>query len=323
LSKELITGLLRNKLGFNGLIITDASQMVGFTSAMKREDAVPTTIASGCDMFLFTKNLEEDFQYMTAGYYNGLISDERLNDAVTRILATKAALGLHTKQTAGTLVPGKEAISVLRNEKHLQWSKECADKGITLVKNKGNLLPVSSSKYKRVYLNVLEPDDSMTTPLRVKLKTMLEAEGFEVFVRNRDLDVDIQAFLAGKPDERAMQVMQEIGAKASDFAGKYDLAIYVASFATASNNTTVRINWKGLSGMGDDAPWFASEFPIVFISLANPYHLLDVPMVQAYVNAYTGNEFVLESLIDKPVGRSEYKGKSPVDAFCGRKDLNY
>jgi beta-N-acetylhexosaminidase len=75
--------------------------------------------------------------------------------------------------------------------------------------------------------------------------------------------------------------------------------------------------------MGDDSPWFASEIPTVFISQANPYHLLDVPMVHTYVNVYTNNEFVLESLMHKIMGRSEFKGKSPVDAFCGREDTRY
>ncbi|WP_078549581.1 glycoside hydrolase family 3 protein [Litchfieldia alkalitelluris] len=323
LSKELVTGLLREKLGFNGLAITDASQMVGYTTGMKREDAVPTAIAVGCDMLLFTKNMEEDIEFMFKGYHKGLITDERLNEAVTRILATKAALNLHEKQAANTLVPSEEALSILKNEKHIQWAKECADKGITLVKNLENLLPLNNEKYKKVYLNVLEENDRIDSPLRIKLKSMLEGEGFDVDVRNRDFNIDMEGFMAGKPDARTIEVMQEIGAKVSDFTGKYDLAIYVANFETASNNTVIRINWKGLGGMGDDAPWFTAEVPTVFISLANPYHLLDVPMVHSYVNAYTNNEYVLENLFDKLMGRSEFKGKSPVDAFCGRVDARY
>ncbi|HHV08878.1 MAG TPA: glycoside hydrolase family 3 protein [Clostridiales bacterium] len=323
LSKGIVTGLLRNQLGFNGLVITDASQMVGYTVGMKREDAVPAAIAAGCDMFLFTKNMEEDIQYMFLGYQKGILTEERLNEAVTRILATKAGLKLHEKQTLGTLVPGEEALSVLRKEEHLQWTRECADKGITLVKNIDNVLPLSNVKYKKMYLNVLEEDDSINSSLRTKMKGLFEAEGFEVHVRNRDLKIDMEAFMAGKPDARTLEVIAEIGGKVSDFKSKYDLAVYVANFETASNNTVIRINWKGLGGMGDDTPWFAAEIPTIFISLANPYHLLDVPMVQSYVNAYTNNEAVLESLMDKIMGRSEFKGKSPVDAFCGREDVRY
>ena len=58
----------------------------------------------------------------------------------------------------------------------------------------------------------------------------------------------------------------------------------------------------------------------VFISTENPYHLLDVPMVRTYINTYGLNEFTLPLLVDKLVGRSAFKGVSPVDAFCGRWD---
>ena len=75
LSPELLQDLLRGELGFNGLILTDASQMVGLTQAMKRRDLVPATIAAGCDMFLFFRNPDEDFRYMLDGYRNGVITE--------------------------------------------------------------------------------------------------------------------------------------------------------------------------------------------------------------------------------------------------------
>ena len=66
-NSALVTGLLREKLGFNGLIITDSSAMAGISIALPREQLVPMTIAAGCDMFLFTRNLEEDLAFMEAG----------------------------------------------------------------------------------------------------------------------------------------------------------------------------------------------------------------------------------------------------------------
>ena len=105
LAKSLLTGLLREKLGFNGLISTDATPMVGFTAAMPRSKAIPTAIAAGADMILFNKDLDEDYRFLLDGIDSGIVTLERLDEAVTRILATKAALGLHRKKE---LVPGVE-----------------------------------------------------------------------------------------------------------------------------------------------------------------------------------------------------------------------
>jgi len=65
-------------MGFNGVVITDASHMAGIACMEKREIAVPKAIASGCDMFLFTNDPAEDFGYMMAGVENGTITEETL-----------------------------------------------------------------------------------------------------------------------------------------------------------------------------------------------------------------------------------------------------
>ena len=146
LSKSIMTGLLREKLGFNGLISTDATPMVGFTAAMPREKAIPTAIAAGADMILFNKDLEEDTRFLLTGLQNGLLTEQRLDEAVTRILATKAALRLHEKQKTGTLVPGREALSLVGCGQHRAWAKQVARDAVTLVKDTQRLLPLSPEK---------------------------------------------------------------------------------------------------------------------------------------------------------------------------------
>lgn len=320
LSPEVLQGLLRVKLGFNGVTITDASPMVGFCVGMKREDAVPTAVAAGCDMFLFNKDMAEDYGYLMSGYQRGIITEERLNEAVTRILALKASLKLHEKQQQGTLVPGKEALKNIRLPKFVEWEKECADRAVTLVKDTAGLLPISPITYKRVYLNVLEDNDNIESPVRQMWKKKLEAQGFEVTVRNRDANIDIASIMAGKPDPRSMEIMMEAFSGVSTFTSKYDLVLYVCNFETASNNTVIRINWKALGGMGNDTPWFVKEIPTLFVSTANPYHLLDVPMIQTFINAYSATEVTVDAVVEKLLGRSEFTGVSPVDPSCGRWD---
>ncbi|MFC3769487.1 glycoside hydrolase family 3 protein [Paenibacillus sp. GCM10012303] len=299
LAPELIGTLLRKQLGFNGLVVTDATPMAGFTMAEKREIAVPRTIAAGCDMFLFNKNIREDFHYMMKGLESGILSMERVNEAVTRILALKASLGLHKRKVEDTLVPGSEQLAILQCEEHKRWAKECADQAVTLVKDTQQLLPIAVDSHKRMLLYVLgDGGGHRSSPISPYLVARLKAEGFDVTVFDNK-NVDFTAMFGGVEELRE----------------QYDLALYVANIETASNRTTVRIDWEPL--LAADVPWFVQELPTVFVSVASPYHLLDVPRVQTYINAYSGNETIVDAVIDKLLGRSEFNGISPVDPYCG------
>ena len=86
----------------------------------------------------------------------------------------------------------------------------------------------------------------------------------------------------------------------------------------ASNNTTLRLNWNVTFGLGDDAPWLTSEIPVMMISTAYPYHLFDAPMIETYINSYSGEGIFCEAVMEKIMGRSEFKGISPCDPFCGK-----
>ena len=88
--------------------------------------------------------------------------------------------------------------------------------------------------------------------------------------------------------------------------------------ATKSNQTTVRIEWA--QPMGANVPVYMHQIPTIFISVENPYHLIDVPRVRTFINAYHSTPAVLRAVVDKICGRSPFVGKSPVDAFCGKWD---
>ena len=108
--------------------------------------------------------------------------------------------------------------------------------------------------------------------------------------------------------------------KFNDMVESYDLMLYVANLATKSNQTTVRIEWANPMGM--NCPIYIKSVPTIFLSLENPYHLLDVPRVRTFINAYSCNEFTLKLFIDKLFGRSKFIGSSPIDPFCGKWDTH-
>ncbi len=290
---------LREELGFNGMISTDASPMVGMMAVTNRAEAVPLTIQNGCDMFLFAKDLEEDLQFMKDGLAKGLLTQERLYEALTRILALKAMLGLPQKKAAGELLRSEEELAVLANPEHLAWAAECADKGVTLVKDVRNILPISPEKHKKVLLEILG-DFPSNDRVYAHFERRLQAAGFEVTKYVPETFETI--FLDGTVEQ---------------FRAKYDLVFYIGNIENASNKTTARINWHTLFGAGNNLPWFAKEVPTVFVSVGNPYHLYDVPMIPTYVNAYCHAPAVIDAAIDKVLGISAFKGDSPIDPFCG------
>lgn len=323
-SKELLGGLLREKLGFNGVISTDSSCMIGYTTAMKRKDAVVESIANGCDIILFNKSLEEDIAFIKEGIADGRITETRLEEAVTRILALKASLKLHEKQRIGTLIPEKEQLALVGCEEHKNWAKSVADQSVTLVKDTQNLLPISTEKYKRVYLNVIQRKlTDAENPIVMQWKELFEAEGFEVTVRNRSTTIEVENFSGINMTPEKKELMGELYRSIGEFVPTKDLYVYIINVENASNNTTARIDWNVIFGLGDDAPWFSEEIPVLFISTANPYHLYDAPMAKTFINAYSNGPIVSETVMDKIMGRSEFKGKSPVDPFCGLEYLKY
>ncbi len=328
LAPELLNDLLRDQLGFNGLIVTDSTIMAGFTVAEKRENAVPGAIAAGCDMFLFNKSIREDYEYMMQGIKKGILTKERIDEAVTRILATKASLGLNKQKKEGKLVPKESALDTLACPQHRKWAEECADQSVTLVKDKNKLLPISPDKQKRIlffvvgdepeiFEQMLGPAGKVLTAVKKitnkgkitgkiigqshhKMIELLEKEGFEV----TKFDCS-----------NMMKVMKEMGKTVKQFKEEYDLAIYYTNLKTASNQTVVRVNWA--PPIGADMPWFTAEIPTMFVSVSNPYHMQDVPQIPTFINGYTTSEFVLEAIVKKMVGKSEFKGISPINPYCG------
>lgn len=313
-SEALLNGILREKLGFNGLIVTDSTLMVGYMQNMPRKLAIPRSIACGADMILFNRSLEEDIGYIHSGLEAGILSEARLDEAVLRILGTKMSCGLFDKKHPAAKT------SSLSPEITKTWVRNVADRAVTLVKDDRDLLPISPEKTKRIFLNVIENKEDNRSPFAREIKKRLQREGFEVTLYRRKYSFDAASLTLEKITPTVKKRLDEILCNTEQFVGKYDLALIVLNLKTASNETVVRINWSVLFGMGNDLPWYSGEMPLVAVSFCNPYHLLDIPMAHAYINAYSDNEATLDAAFDKLMGRSAFYGKSPVDPFCGKLD---
>ena len=319
---ELLQGLLREKLGFNGLIITDATHMVGITGKVRRHDSIPAMLMAGCDMILYYRNHDEDIGFLREALEDGRLTQERLDEAVKTVLAFKAHLKLHEKQKNGTLMPPKENLSVIGCPEHKAKAKEIVDKSITLVKNTRNQLPLTPEKHKRVIIYTVE-----TGGLVSKIKDMifgnknkkptdviaeeLKNNGFEPTIYK----INYLKYL-GKNGINGKKAIAEYSTQ--EFASMYDAAIIVCNVSSFSSTNERSLHWK--IPMGPEIPWYATEMPTVAISVAHPFHLIDLAMVPTYINTYNASEEAMRQTVQKLIGKSEFRGVSPVDAFCGMWD---
>ena len=323
LCPEIMTGLLRDKLGFNGMVVTDASHMVSMTCRMTRKEMLPLAINAGCDMFLFFNDPEEDFNTMSNAYKTGIISNERMEEALTRILGLKAHMGLH-KMSQEELVPSPEALSVIGCEEHKLAADAISHDAITLVKYKDeNVLPLNTEKHKRVMIVQIK---GASTPLDFFIKAMMQggkktpAEelrdrlnemGFEAFIYVSPLDIMKQQIEKG---EKPSLNLYFAGKNAiEEFVSKQDVVITLFDVMTGRPSF-------GMSKGGGEIPWYVFELPVVGVSINAPTMLADVPQLRTYINAYDSKPSTMDALVNALVGKEEFKGKDPIDSFCGMFD---
>lgn len=312
LAPELLTDLLRGEMGFNGLVITDASHMGGFTNVMRRKYAVPRAIASGCDMFLFVGDADEDIGFMYEGVQNGTITEERLSDAVHRILGLKAKLNLFKPEN---VFKTEEGLAVIGCEEHKALCAKAADACTTLVKDTQKLLPLAEAKGKRARLvYIFSKPESVHwkhDPIQDMVKEEIERLGYEVDVAPNFYELDRENPAMAKP------IMMSIG-KHEEFREKYDvvfLVVYMKGYAQENN---VRLAFS--CGHSNEMPWFIHEVPTVGISLNYTNHLIDLPQIKTYIHAYGPDRACVRAALEKVHGIGEFKGTASDTVFCGKWD---
>lgn len=314
IAPELLNDLLRDEMGFNGVIISDASHMIGLTSLIKRSEMVPKCIAAGCDIFLFANDFDEDLGYVKEAYENGTITEERLSDALHRIIGLKAHLKLYKEDV---IYPDKKLLECVGCDEHHSLAKEAADKGVTLVKDTRGLLPIDPKEYKKAMLVYIQSMPGSKAykgdPVRDLVTKELEEAGFEVTQCPCFYDLEVEK---GVNPMNFVKMM--IQGKRSDFKEKYDVIFLVVNIKGYAQKNTERITFSSAHSL--EMPWYIEEVPTIGISLNYTNHLIDLANVHTFINAYGPNQENIHAAIEKVTGRSEFKGTAEETVFCGRWD---
>ncbi len=288
-SRALNIDLLRGALGFNGLIVSDATPMGGFGSWAPRDQMLPEVIENGCDIILFSS--DADVALITAAVADGRISAARLDEALTRVLGLKAWAGLHRGAArvdrASLALPANKAIA-----------QGVTARAPTLVKDVNGLLPLSPDRHRRVLVlstGVVMP--FVPHPLPFDLPDLLRGEGFEVTMHQPGMTPNPQDF---------------------------DLMLYLFGEETLLTRGRIFLDWLAITGhIGTAMARFWHEIPTLMVSFGYPYYLYDAPRAPAYVNAYATMPSMQRAVVECLMGRAKWNRASPVDPFCNLPDARF
>ncbi len=150
MSYEVITELLKKKMGFEGIVMSDALDMGGVMGMYNREEANIKAINAGTDLLLnfFPMDFEKDYELILRNVNNGTISMERIDDAVRTILKAKSKIGLDKGDFRPLPLPEIEQTLVSGAKNH--FCQDIAQKGLTLLRNIDGILPIFDIKGKNV-----------------------------------------------------------------------------------------------------------------------------------------------------------------------------
>jgi beta-N-acetylhexosaminidase len=299
-SRALNESLLRGQLGFNGLIVSDATMMAGLSSWGPRREVLPEVVASGCDMVLFSFAIDSDLAHLQRAVDDGRLSAERVEAAVTRVLALKAALGLHRQSVDERIPPFETTRRIVRSPQHMTLAETAACQSVTLVKDVLGLLPLSPVRHRRVV--VIGDDDrggfvNQPQPAPLELPRLLQAQGFEV----RAYDPEHPPTVADT-----------------------DLVLYLLAQESLYAQQTIQLDWRRLMGSREaamDRYWH--DLPTLLVSFGHPFYLFDAPRMPCVVNAYSPLPSVQQAVLQCLLGERRFSGVSPVDATCGIPDAVY
>ena len=150
LSKNIISKLLKKKLKFEGLVITDAMDMKGVVDFNKNQSADVSALLAGNDVLLMPDDLDESTKSIKNAIKDGTITEKRLKYSVKKILMAKYKAGLHKNNK----VDLKNIVEDMNSNIDKLLFEEITEKSITLIKNDNDILPLKDVSSKIAFLEM-------------------------------------------------------------------------------------------------------------------------------------------------------------------------
>ena len=285
LSPYFLTDLLREEMGFGGLLLTDALRMRAISDGYGPGEAAVLALEAGADIILAPADVWVTLEALEEAVTSGRIRRERLDASVRRVLELKARVGLHRNRMVSLDGIGQ----VVGSMEHLAAADSAATRAMTLPRDRDGLLPLDPGSYGRVLHVVYAREESLTAGLA--LGSSLEAYFREVVTRR-----------VGPATPAA--TYQELAWT----RGRSDLVIVSVFVPPRSGAGEVAVP-AVLSRFVEES---AAARPTVVVSLGNPYLLSSFPGVGSYLLAWGPHQVSQRAAARALVGESAISGRLPI-----------
>ncbi|WAU79538.1 glycoside hydrolase family 3 protein [Streptomyces sp. Qhu-G9] len=282
LSRPILTGILRERLGYDGVVVTDSLGMEGVRTKYG-DDRVPVlALKAGVDQLLNPPKLDVAWNAVLRAVREGELTEARLDESILRVLRLKAKLGL-LKDPYVTRRGVDRTVGV---PPHLKAADRIAERTTTLLVNSGGLLPLSRRTHPKVLVVGADPasPSGTTGPPTAVLAAALTELGFTA-----------TALSTGTAPSAATVAKAVAAAQDADavLVGTYNVT------AASSQRTLV-------------AQLLATGRPVLALAIRNPYDVAQLPDVKAYLAAYSWTDVELRAAVRVIAGRADPVGKLPV-----------
>jgi CubicO group peptidase (beta-lactamase class C family) len=285
LSSNILTGVLRKELGYQGLVVTDAMDMGGITVRFAPGDAAVRAFAAGVDALLMPPVPDAAFEALKNAVKSGRISRERLDASVRRLLQAKARLGLYKSRLV-------DLNALNKNFGKVEWQKEAqdiSDRGVTLLRDTAHRLPLDGTKPTRALLVSLYsdpepyPGEDLERELRSRVDTLTALRADTKFAKAGNLTLPA-------PDTYDVTVLA-LFVKVSDRKGNVDLPAEQAALADQIYKTGK---------------------PVVTVGFGSPYLVEHFPQAETWLAAFGISDVAQISIVRALFGEIPVRGHLPV-----------
>ncbi len=305
ISPAVVTDLLENKLGFKGIIVTDALDMAGLTHLFQNDigRAAVEAFKAGNDLLLIPADLPASYNAMLKAVESGEISRPRLDRSVLKILKTKAVLGLNEKRT----VDVERLATVIGKPDDLAFGQQVAASAITLVRDNGQVLPLKSQGTGPSGLPYMTREETRNDTVAVIFSEDVRLESGRAF--GRELRARIPDANVLYVDPKIAAAMSEEVLSAVGQASKVIAAVYVIPTAGRIGNT---MNMADATGTLLEQILDRAGQKTAVLAMGNPYLASGFPKIETYLCTFSNASVSEVAAVKALFGEIPIRGHLPV-----------